>query len=227
MPVTPGISDEDKIQISLGRRHSIFYSEGVGLDIVAAELRNHAQNVENRDIFRLDVGILDEESTALQDANFVHEHDFVSEVLLGTVQVQRQSLSHAKSQIVLDDGWALDSENATLGAFEERELGEAFKLDSEDCLSQHFWTFQRVEVLERFYEERGAEAQHEGDYAAERTTYRTTSASVQLIPSAEPALCQRSHAKEAIYRSNLFWPPHKPLNCPWTEELIFIESIHF
>ncbi len=131
----------DGLQISLGREQAHTVLEGLLGEAMESLLRDHVAGVTDRFVFRLDDSWLDDEKTELWDPGFVHEHAFVFEVQDGLANtehaIQDVHTCQAKSQVVLDDGFELDSVNAALGASTLQEIGGPLVLDSDDTLSNH------------------------------------------------------------------------------------------
>lgn len=111
--------------------------------------------------------------------------------------------------MVLDDGFALDSENTVLGAFTIREMGQAFVLDG-DLLDWHLWAQERVEILERGTNFYVSDSLYMGQPRASASWTRPTLIEAQLTQAALSA--------EAAYGGVLFWHSWAHLDRPWSEE---------
>lgn len=208
------------LQVSFGRQESYAAHRATASEQKHATLCTHLQTIWNRDIFRLDEGILDEEQTELFDPGFVHEHAFIFAVIGGVGQEAIRRTAHclAKSQLVLSDGFTLGAENTALGAFWVEELGQLFQLDA-DTLSNHAWKRQRAEILERFLEERAETAAY-GDASQPQSLGSRERQPVCTSPGSTATAVQQRHslASTAAYTGVLLWHDHVHLDRPWGAE---------
>lgn len=207
----------DDLQISFGRQETYEVQDALSPKHAHTELHHHVQNLWNHDIFRLSESYLDEEKTELLDPGFVHEHAFNFEVVQGVSEesIQKTSSCLAKSQLVLSDGFVLDSENTALSAFYVQEIGRCFQLDY-DTLSNHEWKQRYVEILERFVKEYADTVVYDEILKAQSFSVRERKAGV--CDSKLSAVCLRqreSLASKVTYTGVLLWHDHKHLERRW------------
>lgn len=219
------------LQISLGREQSYTASEGLLGEAMESLLRDHIAGVTDHFVFRLDDSRLDDEKTELWDPGFVHEHalNFVVQDCLANTPnaIQDVHTCLAKSQLILDDGFALDSENAVLGASTLQEVGISFILDSQDTLSNHVWKQERVEILERFYEEHASEALADVEGTFETPTQRHHFDEVTAVPATTRTYNTLRKILTARYPGVVVWHDHRHQDRKWSEEGVMTTNHHY
>lgn len=221
----------DGLQISLGREQAYTVSEGLLGEAMEFLLRDHVAGVTDRFVFRLDDSRHDDGKTKLWDSDFVHEHAFIFEVqdgLAPTEQaIQDVHTCLAKSQLVLDDGFELDSVNAALGASTLQEVGSSFVLDGQDTLSNHVWKQERVEILERFMSDHRAPLDVHVSVEAETAASRRHD---HLIPSRASHVSGLSRSLcctiPVCYPGVVIWHDHRHLDRKWSEEEVIVSAQH-
>lgn len=204
--------------ISFGR-HEIFEAGSVlEGDWVRSLTRERAWSAFHGGIFRLDEGFLDEGRTEIFDATFIHEHAFIFAAVQGIeASIQVTQNCRAKSQMVLDDGFILDSENTALGAFTLREIGRAFILDG-DLLDEHLWGQERVEILERDTNFYTTDSLYTEQPKVVISGTHPTLIEAQLIPAVTVIRQKTALSAEATYGGVLFGRSWKHLDRPWSHE---------
>lgn len=214
----------DDLQISFGRQETYEVQDALDSEPAHSELRNHVQNLWNHDIFRLSESYLDEEKTELLDPRFVHEHAFNFEVVQGVSEesIRKTSSCLAKSQLILSDGFVLDSENTVLSAFYVQETGRCFQLDY-DTLSNHEWKQRYVEILERFVKKHTDTVVYDEIPVTQSFSVRERKVGVCSPKLSAVYLSQReSLALEVTYTGILLWHDHRHLKRRWDEEEVIV-----
>lgn len=214
------------LQISLGREQAYTVSEGLRGETMASLLRDHVAGVTDRFVFRLDDNCLDDDKTERWDPGFVHGHAFmfaVQDALANTPNaIQDIHTCLAKSQMVLDDGFELDSVNTALGASTLQEVGSSFVLDSQDTLSNHVWKQERVEILERLWTDHRATLDVHVSVEAETSTQRrhfgATTASSAITRTHQTL----RNLFTARYPGVIVWHDHRHMDRKWGEEEVVV-----
>lgn len=210
----------DDLQISFGRQEIYEVQDALTSEPAHSALHHHVQNLLNHDIFRFGESYLDEEKTELLDPGFVHEHAFNFEVVQGVSgeSIRKTSSCLAKSQLVLSDGFVLDSENTALSAFYVQETGRCFQLDY-DTLSNHEWKQRYVEILERFVKKHTDTVVYDEIPVTQSFSVRERESIVCDSKLSAVCLKQReSLASEVTYTGVLLWHDHKHLERKWCDE---------
>lgn len=216
----------DGLQISLGREQAYAVSECLLGEPIASILRDHLASVTDRFVFRLDDSLLDGEKTELWDPGFVHEHAFIFEVqdcLANTEHaIQEVHSCLAKSHLILDDGFELDSVNTALGASTLQEIGGQFVLDSDDTLSNHQWRQERVEILERFYEKHSLKAHVDTEFAFDAAYQRHHYEMAVSSPAIMRIHRTMRDSLTARYPGVVVWHDHKHREKAWSDEEVVV-----
>jgi P2-related tail formation protein len=195
-----------------------------------ASARRHHNSTLSDDLYRLDVAFIGETEPHTRNYNgiYVRDHIWENPDPLSPYTPDFQPPLHlAKALIVLSDSWRLGDINACFPVHLEHEVGATFIL-SADALSEHVWTINFEEVLERFAsnytENLDAEvvpdvqpyyAKEHSDWLAETLLWPYLSADslgkLELLPYQK-----RDHFESSLYEGCLLWHEHRHLNRPWT-----------